>query len=194
MTSPVLPLRLWNCRKRRQLANKESRGPRLKKFNFSTYKFHAMGDYVRTIKLFGTMDSFTTQINFILKLKDHILYWLKKLDVSHCDYTFSDKEHNSVIIPNYMVYVVNTMQVHYTTYYMRCEYDTINPKTNTDIMVLSGETSPSHPYWYAHVLGIYQLDTWIEGSQTEKHHLTFLHVRPWHNFTMPWKFISMSQG
>jgi hypothetical protein len=40
----------------------ESGGARLKKlFNLSTYKFHAMGDYVRTIKLFGSTDSFTTQ-------------------------------------------------------------------------------------------------------------------------------------
>jgi len=115
--------------------------------------------------------------NFILKLKDHILYRLKKLDVSQCDYTFSDKERNSVIIPNYTVYSVNTMQVHYMTYDMRREYDTVNPKTNADIMVLSGETSPSHPYWYTCVLGIYHLDTWLEGSRTEKQHLEFLHVR-----------------
>jgi hypothetical protein len=40
----------------------QSDGPRTKKFNLGTYKFHAMGDYVRTIKLFGTTDSFTTQI------------------------------------------------------------------------------------------------------------------------------------
>lgn len=40
----------------------ESNGLRTKKFNLGTYKFHVMGDYVRTIKLFGTTDSFTTQI------------------------------------------------------------------------------------------------------------------------------------
>lgn len=40
----------------------EPTGPKVKRFNLSTYKFHAMGDYVRTIKLFGTTDSFTTQI------------------------------------------------------------------------------------------------------------------------------------
>jgi hypothetical protein len=40
----------------------ESSGARLKSFNLSTYKFHAMGDYVRTIRLFGSTDSFTTQI------------------------------------------------------------------------------------------------------------------------------------
>jgi hypothetical protein len=36
--------------------------PKVKRFNLNTYKFHAMGDYVRTIRLFGTTDSFTTQI------------------------------------------------------------------------------------------------------------------------------------
>jgi hypothetical protein len=45
-------------------------------------------------------------------------------------------------------------------------------------MVLSGETSPCHPYWYARVLGIYYMDTWLqEGSQTEKQHLEVLHIR-----------------
>jgi hypothetical protein len=40
----------------------ESSGAKPKKFNLGTYKFHAMGDYVRTIRIFGTTDSFTTQI------------------------------------------------------------------------------------------------------------------------------------
>jgi hypothetical protein len=44
-----------------------------KKFNLRTYKFHAMGDYVRSIRLFGTTDSFTMQIvreclSFVLNL------------------------------------------------------------------------------------------------------------------------------
>jgi hypothetical protein len=37
-------------------------GRKTKKFNLNTYKFHAMGDYVRSVRLFGTTDSFTTQI------------------------------------------------------------------------------------------------------------------------------------
>jgi len=36
--------------------------PRVKLFSLFTYKFHALGDYVRTIKLFGTTDSYSTQI------------------------------------------------------------------------------------------------------------------------------------
>ena len=39
-----------------------SSGPRTKRINMHTYKFHALGDYVNTIKLFGTTDSYTTQI------------------------------------------------------------------------------------------------------------------------------------
>ena len=67
------------------------------------------------------------------------------------------------------------MRVHYTTYDMRREYDTINARTHADIMVLSGETAPSHPYWYARVLGIYHMETWLGCG--EKQHLEVLYVR-----------------
>ncbi|KAG2133212.1 uncharacterized protein EDB93DRAFT_1254984 [Suillus bovinus] len=98
--------------------------------------------------------------NFILKLKDHILYRLGKLDISYCDHTFTDEERNSVIIPNNTIYTVQTMQVHYTTYDMRWE------------------TSPNHPYWYACVLAIYHMETWLNNGGTPmKHHLDVLWVR-----------------
>jgi len=112
------------------------------------------------------------------KLKDHILYRLQNLDVSYCDHIFTDEEHHSVIIPNNTIYSINTMQVHYTTYDMRREYDTINPRTHADVMVLSGETNPKHPYWYARVLRIYHMETWLNnGGQPVKHHLEVLWVR-----------------
>jgi hypothetical protein len=34
----------------------------MKKFNPFTLKFHALGDYVHTIQMFGTTDSFLTQV------------------------------------------------------------------------------------------------------------------------------------
>ena len=37
-------------------------GARPKSFNLNTYKLHALGDYVSTIRLFGTTDSYTTQV------------------------------------------------------------------------------------------------------------------------------------
>jgi hypothetical protein len=36
--------------------------PKTKTFNLLTYKLHALGDYVQTIRLFGTTDSYSTQI------------------------------------------------------------------------------------------------------------------------------------
>ncbi|KIK32237.1 hypothetical protein CY34DRAFT_47013, partial [Suillus luteus UH-Slu-Lm8-n1] len=241
-------------------------GRKTKKFNLNTYKFHAMGDYVRSIRLFGTTDSFTTQIGelahralkafypltskldtpaqlakherrrrvlrrvaeaghagslhtsldqapagfkghhyiaqlsrnnplhifsflrghghdpavdkFIPKLKDHLLYRLRGLDVGYCDHTFTDDERNSVIIIDNKMYSVQTMQVHYTTYDLRREYDTINPRTHSDIIVLSGETRPEHPYWYARVLGIYHMDVLLDiNGQTKYHTVEALYVR-----------------
>jgi len=35
---------------------------RPKSFNLATYKLHALGDYVHNIRLFGTTDSYTTQL------------------------------------------------------------------------------------------------------------------------------------
>ena len=57
-------------RQRREMAElnagrrrKEARSALLpKKFNLDTYKFHALGDYVTMIKMYGTTDSFTTQV------------------------------------------------------------------------------------------------------------------------------------
>jgi hypothetical protein len=40
----------------------DSSGPRAKTFNLNTYKFHAMADYAASIRLFGTTDSFSTQM------------------------------------------------------------------------------------------------------------------------------------
>jgi len=39
-----------------------SDGPRTRLFNMSTYKLHALGDYVKSIWLFGTTDNFSTQV------------------------------------------------------------------------------------------------------------------------------------
>lgn len=108
--------------------------------------------------------SHSSSQNFIPKLKDHILFRLWKLDISYCDHTFTAKEHNTVIILNHTIYSHQTMQVYHTTYDLRHKYDTVNPRTHADVMVLSGETRPSHPYWYARVLGIYQIETWLNDG------------------------------
>ncbi|KII83957.1 hypothetical protein PLICRDRAFT_46731 [Plicaturopsis crispa FD-325 SS-3] len=44
-----------------------------KQFNLITYKFHALADYVKTIRLFGTTDSYTSQIGELAHR------WIKRL-------------------------------------------------------------------------------------------------------------------
>jgi hypothetical protein len=50
--------------KGKQTARTASHGAnshRTKLFNFQTYKFHALGDYVSTIRQYGTCDSYSTE-------------------------------------------------------------------------------------------------------------------------------------
>ena len=58
-----------SARQRRQEASLQSSslgakitGVRPKAFSLLTYKLHALGDYAASIRLFGTTDSYTTQI------------------------------------------------------------------------------------------------------------------------------------
>jgi hypothetical protein len=51
------------ARKRRQNSGKgNASGKNFKHLNLSTYKWHALGDYVRAIRLFGPTDGFSTQV------------------------------------------------------------------------------------------------------------------------------------
>jgi len=43
-------------------AKKGGGRPSKKALNLNTYNFHALGDYVATIRLFGTTDSYSTQV------------------------------------------------------------------------------------------------------------------------------------
>jgi hypothetical protein len=63
-----LPREVAACQ-RRQDANFQSTsqqarasGAHLRTFNILTYKLHVLGDYAASIRLFGTTDSYTTQI------------------------------------------------------------------------------------------------------------------------------------
>lgn len=49
-------------------------GARPKKLNLNTYKFHALGDYVATIRLFGTTDSYSTQL--VGSISSHITMFI----------------------------------------------------------------------------------------------------------------------
>jgi hypothetical protein len=69
---------------------------------------------------------------------------------------FTDEEYNTVRIAGKQIYHCKTVKINYTTYDIRWDGDTINPRTYPDIMVTSPETGPNaQPYWYACVIGIF---------------------------------------
>ncbi len=72
--------------------------------------------------------------------------------------------------------------INYMTYDMRREQDSINARTHSDVMVLSADSpeDDTHPFWYAHVIGVFHMDLvyYGPGSTTpEVRKLEFLWVR-----------------
>ncbi|KAJ7617570.1 hypothetical protein B0H17DRAFT_965353, partial [Mycena rosella] len=243
--------------------------------NLLTYKFHALGDYSSTIRLFGTTDSYSTQTGelahrlvkrlysrtnknnatkqmvrlerrdtrirrakqaaaspksratpvrfsdndgssytgldvhhymsklrkdpislmrfvqenphdpakkrFIPKLKDHLLSRLvgRSFDGDEADY--SEAQRDTVRIVRQQMFPVQTLRVNFTTYDMRRDQDTINPRSHPNVMVLSPETTANaHPFWYARVLGIFHLEVIHIGAESRNgsaQHMEFLWVR-----------------
>ena len=73
-------------------------------------------------------------------------------------------DRNTIRICNNTIYRHCTARINYTTYDMRRDYDTINPRTHPFIMVPSPETEiDTHPFWYAAVLGIFHAEVQHTG-------------------------------
>ena len=130
--------------------------------------------------------------NFVRELKGHLLSRLTGREFDSDEYTehYTDQELASIQISNSHIYRHKTMHVNYTTYDMRRDQDTINPRTHADIMVLSPEESEGddrHPYWYARVCGIFH--TYVRhvgplSTNNEPQRMEFLWVR-WYSLQDP---------
>ena len=85
---------------------------------------------------------------------------------------------NQVMLKQNRFYRHNLMWINYTTYDVQCAQDVINPNTeHCDIMMLSG--SSSHPFCYAHVIGIFHANIIYTGPgllNYQPHRLKFLWV------------------
>jgi hypothetical protein len=72
------------------------------------------------------------------------------------------------------------LRVNYTTYDLRRDQDSINPRTHADIMVAAHEDESDevpHPYWYARVIGIFHVNVGQRGSNIRPKRMDFLWVR-----------------
>jgi hypothetical protein len=120
--------------------------------------------------------------DFLPKLKDHLLSRILGHVYDGVNQTYTDDQRDTVEIIYNRLYKHKAMRVNYTTYDMRREQDTINPRTRPDIMVLSHEDEGDsyHPYWYARVLGIFHVNIKYMGPGSRSTHvqkIEFLFVR-----------------
>ncbi|KAJ3848013.1 hypothetical protein EV368DRAFT_68637, partial [Lentinula lateritia] len=118
--------------------------------------------------------------NFLPKLKDHILERL--LGIPQNEHEFSAAQHATITFKNNKIFCHKVIHLNYTTYDMRRNQDSCNPRTQSDIMMLSGdpETSSEHPYWFARIIGVYHVDVIHSGGLSQSllaQKLDFLFVR-----------------
>lgn len=110
---------------------------------------------------------------------------------------YGTQERLGVQIQNDRLYKHKILRVNYTTYDLRRDQDSINPRNHADIMVLAHEDEDSantHPYWYARVVGIFHANVRYRGPGSlldDFERIEFLWVR-WfgRDMTAPGGFVS----
>ena len=85
----------------------------------------------------------------------------------------------SLKLINDRIYRHKVLRVNYTTYNVRREQDSLNPRTHGDIMVLS--VDDTHPYWYARIIGIFhamvlQIGPKSKSQEPKKNGISFRSV------------------
>ncbi|KAM6494731.1 hypothetical protein JOM56_009354 [Amanita muscaria] len=118
--------------------------------------------------------------NFILRLKTHLLVRLRNLQYNGDEYQFTDDELNDIIILDDTLYRHKVLRINYTTYDLRRDQDSVNPRNHADIKVLADEegSNAMHPYWYARVLGVFHANIYLKSDASRKHQrVDFLWVR-----------------
>ena len=95
--------------------------------------------------------------DFLPRLKDHLLAWVRGLAYNGDEYDFSNEDRHCVLILDNKFFEHVYLRINYTTYDLRREQDSISSRSHPDIMLLSQEDEHSHPYWYAHVCLIFHV-------------------------------------
>lgn len=90
-------------------------------------------------------------------------------------------DRSRLIIQNNQIYCHKAVRINYTTYDNRREQDFINPRTHSDVMVLSDDHDAKfHPYWYARVIGVFHAMVRFNSPRAMTHQMQrmeFLWVR-----------------
>jgi hypothetical protein len=119
--------------------------------------------------------------NFIPRLKNHLLSRLLNHEFDSDEVEYTNEDQSTVQIIGDQIYSAKVLCINYTTYDIRRDQDSMNPRTHCDIMVLSTETGLSaHRYWYARILGVFHARVMHSGPEAKNYsvqHMEFLWVR-----------------
>jgi len=101
---------------------------------------------------------------------------LSGLDYDGDETQFTAAQRNSIAIINNRVYRHKVLRVNYTTYDLRRAQDSLNPRTQANIMVLAYEHEEEnpHPYWYARIIGIFHVN--VRYTSPGEHHTSIKRV------------------
>ncbi|KAI6148981.1 hypothetical protein EDD17DRAFT_1493495, partial [Pisolithus thermaeus] len=107
----------------------------------------------------------------------HLLECILEVDYTGDVPSFSDGDHDNVIISQNVMYEHQALHVNYTMYNLYWEQDTINPHTHADIMLLSHKTDNlCHPYWYAHVIQIFHVNVQYYGDNHSSDEMQWMNM------------------
>ncbi|KZT63857.1 hypothetical protein DAEQUDRAFT_679619, partial [Daedalea quercina L-15889] len=116
--------------------------------------------------------------DFMPKLKKHLLLHLRGTAYDDNEEEFTADELCSQIRINKntiknTIYSHKVLRVNYTTYDGHHSQDLMNPQTHCDVMVHASDKG-DHPYWYAHVLGIFHADLLHTDLRAKNHSLQWM--------------------
>jgi hypothetical protein len=98
------------------------------------------------------------------RLKNHLLSRILQLDYDGDETDFTSAQQNTLTFVNNRLYRHKVLRVNYTSYDLRRNQDSLNPRSHADVMVLSHEDDESgHPYWYARVVGVFHATIQFKG-------------------------------
>ncbi|KAF9059830.1 hypothetical protein BDP27DRAFT_1222741, partial [Rhodocollybia butyracea] len=100
---------------------------------------------------------------FYPKLRRQILYQLFAQELGlDAPQAITEEMCNALIIKGNKLYRHKVVRINYTTYDLRKEQDSINPRTRPDIITLSPDGC-SHPFTYGRVIGIFHVNISFTG-------------------------------
>ncbi|KAF8992498.1 hypothetical protein BDQ17DRAFT_1253858, partial [Cyathus striatus] len=117
-----------------------------------------------------------TMKEFLPHLKDHLLARILNQEYDGDETPFSKEERAKLKFHKHEIYQHKVLRVNYTTYDMRQEQDSMNPRTHANIMVVAHDEFEGHPYWYARIIGVFHALI-IHSNYQDPVRMDFLWVR-----------------